>query len=148
VEFDRYVRSMIAAEVSSFKIRWVALHIRKRASRCRKAGRELSAVEELPKQGAWVSSLDWDRIHPSPGLYWLSSSEQKLYVGETLNLQQRFRLQFDTRGFDFWDTARDALEVRYRELGDVADALLKGNQSQWIARWRPLGNYSGFAAAL
>jgi site-specific DNA-methyltransferase (adenine-specific) len=148
LEFERYVRSMIAGEASSFKIRWVALHMRKRAKEIRQAGQNLSALQTLPEQRHSVSKLDWNQVPQAPGLYWLSGPDKKLYVGETLDLGQRFRLQLEAPNFDFWDTARHGLVLRYCELGEVDDTFLKGNQSQWIARWKPLGNYSGFAAAM
>jgi site-specific DNA-methyltransferase (adenine-specific) len=145
-EFDRYVQSMISEEVSSFKIRWVALHIRKRAKKIRQAGRELAAFQTLPRASTTVPSVNWDAIPGTPGLYWLQSPQKKLYVGETLDLRQRFKLQLETSAFGFWDTDRRHLELRYCELPHVDDRLLKANQSRWIARWKPVGNYQEFAA--
>jgi site-specific DNA-methyltransferase (adenine-specific) len=145
-DFERHVRSMISEEVSSFKIRWVALQIRKRAMKIRRAGRALTFWQPLPKQGQPVSAVDWTALPKAPGLYWLQSPEKKLYVGETLDLQQRLRLQLEAPRFGFWDTDRHDLELRYCEMSSDDDRLLKGNQSRWIAEWKPLGNYAGFAA--
>jgi len=146
-EFDRFVRSMISAQVSSFRIRWVALHIRKRAMDNRKFGQKLGDRQPLPKRFDYLSSLDWHVVPEGPGLYWLNSSDKKLYVGETLDLRNRFKLQFEGSEFAFWNTDRRELEVRYCALGDNRKVLLKGNQSLWIAHWKhPLGNYPEFAA--
>jgi site-specific DNA-methyltransferase (adenine-specific) len=145
-EFDRYVRAMIAEDASSFEIRWVALYIRKRAEGVRRAGRALRDLEPLPERREFVPSLDWDAVPPSPGLYWLRGSDQKLYVGKALDLRQRFQLQFLTLQFDFWGTPPPSLEVRYRALPDVPDGILKGNQSRWIREWNPLGNFAEFAS--
>jgi site-specific DNA-methyltransferase (adenine-specific) len=144
--FDSYVRPMIAEEVSSFKIRWVALYIRKRAHEFPKAVRKLNEFISLPKQKQFASSLDWTAIPQEKGLYWLQSTEKKLYVGKALNLRQRFELQLKADHFNFWSTDRQYLEVRYRALPDVDDTFLKGNQSRWIADWNPVGNLSEFAA--
>ncbi|MFL5241072.1 MAG: DNA methyltransferase [Gemmataceae bacterium] len=147
-EFDRFVQSMISESVSPFKIRWVAMYIRKRAKDIRKAGRELNSFQPLPKVGHPVSSLTWDALPPSPGIYWLRSLEdKKLYVGETIDLRHRLRLQFQAPNFDFWQTDKEALEIRYASLTCDDRATLSGNQSRWIARWEPVGNYSKFAAA-
>jgi site-specific DNA-methyltransferase (adenine-specific) len=144
--FDGYVRPMIAEEVPSFKIRWVALYIRKRAHGFAEAGRELDEFVELPKRKQSVLSLDWTAVPPEKGLYWLQSSDKKLYVGKALDLRQRFALQLKADQFDFWGTDRQNIEVRYRVLPDVNDTLLKGNQSRWITDWSPIGNFSEFAA--
>jgi DNA modification methylase len=145
-KLDDYVRSMIAGELSSFKIRWVALSIRKRAARTQELGRSLSLAQPRPRNGNLVTALDWNEIPSSPGLYWLSSPDQRLYVGETLDLQYRFRLQFNAPQFEFWGADRRSLEVRYRKMDDVANSLLWGNQSHWIARWKPVGNFAELAA--
>lgn len=145
-EFDRLVRSMVPDEVSSFRIRWVALHIRKLAAKGRDYARGLACFQSLPRKGELASELDWDRIPPEPGLYWLESPERKLYVGVTLNLQDRLIRQIKTSRFDFWGTERHHLEVRYCQLPGDDEKVLLGNQSHWVARWKPLGNFLKFAA--
>jgi site-specific DNA-methyltransferase (adenine-specific) len=147
--FDSYVRPMIAEEVSSFKIRWVALYIRKRAHEYPQAMRELKENEfmPLPKKKQLVSSLDKTAIPPVTGLYWLQSAQMNLYVGKALDLRQRFQLQLTDVQFDFWGAPRQELTIRYHELPGVDDTLLKGNQSYWIARWQPVGNYLDLALA-
>lgn len=146
-EFDRFVQSMISMKVSPFKIRWVALYIRKRAKKNRQAGLQLNRLQPLPKDGQLLSSLNLNVIPAAAGLYWLQSPDKKLYVGETIDLRRRFQLQFQTPGFGFWETDRRTLDIRYSALNNSETALLKANQSRWIAHWKPVGNYSGFAAA-
>jgi site-specific DNA-methyltransferase (adenine-specific) len=146
--FDRYVASMIPEAVSPFRIRWLALHIRKRAKEVRQAGYEADARTLWPKRGQLLRSLDWDAVPQSSGLYWLQVLPSKrLYVGETLNLRQRLRLQLSASQFDFWDTNRLDLNIRIRELPETDEMILKGNQSWWIGHWNPVGNYSAFSAA-
>jgi hypothetical protein len=146
-DFDTYVRSMITENLESFRLRWLALHIRKRAKEIRDAGRHVHAADLWPNRCESVRSLDWDMVPSSPGLYWVEGPSTRLYVGETNNLRQRLQLQLQAPRFDFWDTDRQSLKIRYRELPDKNDRDLKGNQSWWIAHWKPVGNYSGFAAA-
>jgi site-specific DNA-methyltransferase (adenine-specific) len=145
-EFDRHVRTMIADPISSLKIRWVALYIRKGAAARRGFARQLASFQALPSRGEWAASFNWGRVPQQPGLYWLRTPEKKLYVGETLNLQQRFRRQLEASRFNFWDTDKSGIEIRYCALPSGGDRLLKGNQSWWIAHWKPIGNYSDFAA--
>jgi hypothetical protein len=87
-------------------------------------------------------------VPSSSGLYWLKAPNRNLYVGKALDLRQRFRLQLNASQFNFWLTDRDNLEIRYCALADVDDAILKGNQARWIAAWKPVGNFSEFAAAV
>jgi hypothetical protein len=133
--------------ISPFRIRWLALHIRKRAKTIRLAGRAVNGAGLWPGRSQLVRSLDWDAFPSLPGLYWVQGPSRRLYVGETLNLRLRFQMQFDAPRFDFWDTDRQSLKIRYRDLPESDDMFLKGNQSWWIAHWKPVGNYSGFAAS-
>jgi hypothetical protein len=140
---------MIAEQVSSFKIRWVALYIRKRAHEFPEAVRELRQDQfvPFPKEKQLVSSLDWNAIPPVSGIYWLECPQMNLYVGKALDLRQRFQLQLTSDQFDFWTAPRQEMTIRYHELPVADDTLLKGNQSFWIAQWNPVGNFSDLAAA-
>jgi DNA modification methylase len=145
-EFDRFVRAMLSSDVSALQIRWVAFYIRKQDKKRRRFADELESFLRLPERGEPAMSLNLERVPSKPGLYWLRSPQKKLYVGETLDLRRRFKLQLEAN-FGFWDTNRQDLEVRYGELPEI-EQQLKGNQSHWIAEWQPIGNYSPFAAAL
>jgi site-specific DNA-methyltransferase (adenine-specific) len=142
--FDRDVRSMISERVSSFKLRWVALYIRKRASGILEAGRALASIQPMPRQEESLAFLDWGAVPESRGLYWLQSPDRPLYVGKSFDLRQRFQLQFHKAKFDFWSTERENLRVRYCPLPDADYTFLKQNQSRWIAHWNPVGNFTGF----
>jgi DNA modification methylase len=143
--FDRLVRTIFPEDLSSLRIRCMAFRIRKRARNMRRLGKNLDSHLALPRSGETVSQLDLDRVPQNPGVYWLQSSEKKLYVGETLDLHKRFELQLLSSTFGFWDTDRQDLYVRFRELPPDKE-IRWGNQSHWIACWHPVGNYSGFAA--
>ncbi len=64
--FDRYVQSMISENVTSFKIRWMALSIRKRATDFQKAGRKLDYFQPLPRRREFLPTLDWDSVPQGP----------------------------------------------------------------------------------
>jgi DNA modification methylase len=144
--FDGYVRSMIPERISPFRIRWLALHIRKRAKDVRRAGSEANAGRLWPSRSRALRTLEWDSLPDGPGLYWLQVPSKRLYVGETLDLRQRLHLQLSASQFDFWDTELDDIQVRFRELPNMDAMVLKGSQSWWIAHWQPVGNYAEFAA--
>jgi site-specific DNA-methyltransferase (adenine-specific) len=144
--FDRYVGSMIPEKVSPFRLRWLALHIRKRAKAVRRAGAAADAAGLWPSGGQVLRLLDWDSVPLLPGLYWLQGPSRRLYVGETFNLRERLRLQLTAPHFDFWDSDREDIHIRFRELPDLEAMDLKGRQSWWIAHWQPVGNYAAFAA--
>jgi site-specific DNA-methyltransferase (adenine-specific) len=145
-QFDKYVGSMIPEKISSFRIRWIALHIRKGAKVIRLAGSKVDAHGLWPSRRQAISSFDWDAVPSLPGLYWVESPSKRLYVGETFDLGQRFKLQFGASQFGFWETERQSLNIRYCALPESEEMALKGNQSWWISHWRPLGNFSRFAA--
>jgi site-specific DNA-methyltransferase (adenine-specific) len=146
-QFDRYVRLMVAEDISSFKIRWIALYIRKRAHDYPAAKRRLETFVQLPNQRQFLASLDWSAVPQQRGLYWLRGPDKHLYVGKALNLRQRFEVQLKATHFDFWETDRHDLEIRYHLLPGANDTCLKGNQAWWIAKWSPVGNFAEFAAA-
>lgn len=149
-KFDRHVRSMIRDKISSFRIRWLALHIRKRAKKVRHEGSKVSGAEAeklRPRDRRSVASIDWDAIPTVPGVYWLEAPSADLYVGETFNLRQRLEVQLTASGFDFWETDRQEITLRFRELPEAKEKLLMGHQSWWITRLKPVGNYAKFAIA-
>jgi hypothetical protein len=127
-------------------IRWIAFFIRKRASDRPDFARQLTSLLPLPRDRAFLPDLDLRRVPAVSGLYWLQSAQsKKLYVGETVNLQRRFEEQLALTQFNFWNTDRASIDVRFRALPDER-RMLWGNQAGWIARWKPCGNYAEFAA--
>jgi site-specific DNA-methyltransferase (adenine-specific) len=144
MEFDCNVRSMISEKVPSFRIRWVALYIRKRASGILEAGRGLATPQRMPDEEECILSLDWDAVPESRGLYWLQSPDRPLYVGKTFDLRSRFQLQFQKTKFNFWETDRQNLLLRYCPLPHAHPKFLMRNQSRWIARLNPVGNFTGY----
>jgi hypothetical protein len=98
-----------------------------------------------------VTQLDHERVPACPGLYWLEDADnsKKLYVGQTLNLNDRLHDQLRSTEFNFWGSPREQLLLRYCAVGaddKQEQRRLPGNQSIWIAKWRPLGNYEKLAA--
>jgi site-specific DNA-methyltransferase (adenine-specific) len=145
-QFDRRVRSIVRTDLSSLLIRWAALRIRKRAHDVRKERETLASPIKRPRTAYLAHDFDLQCVTEGPGLYWLQSAdeEKKLYVGKTENLRLRFQLQIKDSPFDFWETPRSELEIRFAPAN--RDVLL-GNQSYWINEWKPRGNYSLLAAS-
>jgi DNA modification methylase len=145
-EFDRRVRSMVKVDLSSLLIRWAAFRIRKRAHYMRRKRAAVASPIGRPRTTYLAHDFDLQCVVEGPGLYWLQSADElrKLYVGKTENLRQRFRLQIEDSPFDFWGTPRRQLEIRF---APAEPAILLGNQSYWIGKWQPLGNYSKLGAS-
>jgi DNA modification methylase len=146
-EFDARVRAIVETDFSSLLIRWTALGIRKRAHRLRRKRETLASPIGQPRTAYLAHELNLTDVTEAPGLYWLQSADKrrKLYVGQTQNLRQRFRLQIAESLFDFWGTPRSELEIRF--IATSADpAVLWGNQSYWIGKWHPVGNYAKLGA--
>jgi site-specific DNA-methyltransferase (adenine-specific) len=142
--FDEFVRSMIPKSLTSLKIRWYALRIRKRADKKYKdrARMLIKNYVSLPHIDNNPFALSWDHIPASPGLYWLRGEDCHLYVGETCNLRKRLEIQFAPNQFDFWGADKRKLELGYQ---CVDEKILKPNQSIWIGMWDPVGNFASLA---
>lgn len=150
-EFDTLVRQIANQNLPSLLMRWIALSIRKSANDVRKVRSVAVDPVRLPTRKVTAACLDFEAIPDRPGLYWLRDKEtdKKLYVGRTFNLHDRLNDQLRNSEFDFWGTPRASLEIRLCEVaGDekTRETLLSGNQSIWIGKWRPLGNYEKLAA--
>jgi len=141
-QFDACVLSMIPEQLSSLKIRWFALRLRKRTAIYKKAVAKLKKhYVEMPR--SFDSPFDLAARAPDkPGLYWLRG-ENPLYVGETPNLRERLEVQFSSNSFDFWGTDRQKLELGYSCV-DRAD-IVAPNQCIWIGRLNPVGNLASLA---
>jgi site-specific DNA-methyltransferase (adenine-specific) len=144
--FDRRVRTISGSNLSSLLIRWMALRLRKRAHDIRRKREMLELPVGWPRATYSAENLDLERLREEPGIYCLQSANQqkKLYVGKTENLKERLRLQIIETSFDFWETPRSNLGIR---VAAAESAVLAGNQSYWIGKWQPVGNYSKLAAS-
>jgi site-specific DNA-methyltransferase (adenine-specific) len=150
-EFDKYVRKIVNQNLPTLLVRWIALSIRKRAKAVRRISQTVVNAVRLPNRKEMVTQLDHERVPACPGLYWLEDADnsKKLYVGQTLNLNDRLHDQLRSTEFNFWGSPREQLLLRYCAVGaddKQEQRRLPGNQSIWIAKWRPLGNYEKLAA--
>jgi len=147
-EFDAFARLMIPERLTSLKIRWFALRLRKGESKYRRDARALKAEDRvaLPRDYENPFGMRRARVPASPGLYWLQGEGRRLYVGETPNLRERLEIQFSADRFGFWGVDKQKLELGHRCV-DSAD-ILRPNQSIWIAKWKPEGNLARLAVAL
>ncbi|MCI0638026.1 MAG: site-specific DNA-methyltransferase [Gemmataceae bacterium] len=145
--YDNLVNSILGFVAPSLILRWTAFQIRKRAKDIRRETQRIaSSPVLLPRSKFTCAGLDIDRIAKAPGIYWIQNPEagRKLYVGHTFDLKERISLQLCTSNFDFWGNPRSDLELRFSELPEIQQ--LRGNQSWWIAKWKPVGNYERLAA--
>ena len=145
--FDETVLSMTTEGISSLKIRWYSLRLRKRKTTnfIRKARLIEKACLNMPDLFINPFHLSPKRIPATPGLYWLRAPNKPLYVGDSSNLRERFEMQFSNAKFDFWGVARDSLEVCYQSVPPEQANIVAANQSIWIGKWRPMGNFSKLA---
>jgi len=147
MQFDRFVQTMIPVELSSLKIRWFALRLRKGADYYRKRALQfLGAANEVKLPRGYSNPFDqrWSDLPSAPGLYWLLSEGRHLYVGETTNLRERLEIQFSPNRFGFWGVDKAKLKLGYRNVSNTM--ILKPSQSIWIGQWKPEGNYSALAS--
>lgn len=146
--FDDLVRRISGQQLPSLLIRWTALRLRKRAHEIREMKYRLSKYAPLPSTVHAVSRIKHDSLPKLPALYWLRSEKTRFYVGQTLDLQKRFLNQIELGQFDDWNVDKDELEVLYHVLPETERDLRfrLGNQSYWIKKWQPLGNYERLAA--
>jgi site-specific DNA-methyltransferase (adenine-specific) len=144
--FDRYVLTMLPDSPSSLKIRWFAIRIRKSVSSIRSSSANLATLVSMPRDGENPFGLAPSQIPSERGMYWLSGHQQHLYVGETMNLRDRFEVQFGHKKFNFWDTAPEHLHFSFKAVGTTTP--LPQNQSRWISQWQPIGNYLELATKL
>jgi site-specific DNA-methyltransferase (adenine-specific) len=145
--FDNCVYSMIPKPYPSFAIRWLALGLRKRATKMRRAAETVESDLEIPSEKT-------DPFDPKtlintpekPGIYWIETQAQgrPLYIGSCLNLRKRLDYQFVGTSFDFWGISRSDLTLACLPWGNERRQLW-GQQSRQIGRWKPEGNYEEFA---
>ena len=145
-QFDEFVRLMIPEPLTSLKLRWFALRLRKNEHLYRSGARELDNCVTLPRDYENPFSMRLVDVPSSAGLYWLRGEARHLYVGETLNLRERMEIQFSAERFDFWGADRQKLEIGYRSVCD-SDVLMP-NQSIWIGKWNPEGNNDRLGARI
>jgi DNA modification methylase len=146
--FDQLVLAMLPDQPSSLvslKIRWFALRIRKAANYISRSSASLKTTIDMAQETENPFELNFSKVPPEPGLYWLSGNRKHLYVGETENLRERLEVQFGRRTFDFWEIPLEKLRISIRTVTPLITAALPKHQSRWISEWRPIGNYEKLA---
>lgn len=145
--FDETVLSMLPEEISPLKIRWYSLRLRKRASIYRREAKALSNPLALPRNYFNPFDMPISKIPDEPGVYSMRGLDQPLYVGGSLNLRERFKLQFSAPRFDFWGTPKNSIEVGYRSVNPDNSDIVMPNQSVWAGRLKTIGNLSKLVLA-
>jgi site-specific DNA-methyltransferase (adenine-specific) len=138
-DFDRIAENF-APGFKSLDYRWAALKLRKMARSARTRARLLtpgkfqSAVEAFTTARKQAPSV--------AGVYLVSLAKEQIYAGETLNLKQRFEIQFQSQRKRAWP--KGDLQVRFFTTeANFADLI--AYQSIFIGRHRPRFNAEALA---
>lgn len=147
-QFDALAASF-APGFTPLQYRWAALRLRKEA----KLARTRAAALELPAKLSdplLVTQACWQQLPPQAGVYIVSAggaAKQQLYVGESLNLQQRIKRKFATTTLlQRWQSWSPELEIRTFTAAHDPTHLL-GYQSLLVAKHKPLLNFKELATA-
>ena len=102
-DFDQRAQEQAPGH-SPLEYRWAALRLRKEAMQARRRGSVLTPPKKFD-QKVQIKDLELEAVPDTPGMYVISeSSSSKLYVGETLNLRNRFKKQFNPRQKKNWSS--------------------------------------------
>lgn len=140
-EFDA-IAGRFAPGFSSLEYRWAALKLRKEAKVARSRGALLNLDSRLPAEATAADTIADVDFGDSSGVYLLLDEESvPLYVGESLNLQNRFRSQFESpERRAVWDEFASTLTVRVIPTGTDSAELLAW-QSRLASFHQPQLNY-------
>jgi site-specific DNA-methyltransferase (adenine-specific) len=139
-EFDQ-VAARFAPGFKSLEYRWAALKLRKMARAARTRAKLLKPGRFQPPMSAFAAACD--RAPESAGVYLVSTSDEKIYVGESLNLRNRFARQFGSEQKSAWP--KGEVEVRlFTAEANFADLI--AYQSIFVGRYKPRLNSKVLAA--
>jgi len=139
-EFDR-TAEIFAPGFSSLEYRWAALKLRKMAQNARTRAKLLKLDRFQPPVDAFTAACK--RAPERAGVYVVSTPNEKLYVGETLNLKDRFHVQFNRERKGAWP--KGDLKVRlFTTEANFADLI--AYQSIFVGQYKPRFNSDVLAA--
>lgn len=146
-KFDA-VAENLAPGFTSLRYRWAALKLRKTAQQARTRARLLEPSRFQKPLRAFEDA--WKNAPEEAGVYLVTSADfkRKLYVGEALNLKNRFEFQFGTeRAKKAWATHCSIKDVSVRLFTTEANSAdLIAYQSIFVGRYKPLLNSENLAA--
>jgi DNA modification methylase len=138
-EFDD-AAGRYAAERTSLEYRWAALKLRKQAKLARTRGAALKPPSRLPPAQS-VEQLEISLVPARAGVYVLSRERtKKLYVGEALNLQSRFALQFDGEHRQDWTRSYPDLRLQMY-MPEIRPGEMLAWQSCFVRTYKPELNF-------
>jgi site-specific DNA-methyltransferase (adenine-specific) len=139
-DFDR-VATRFAPGFKPLEYRWAALKLRKMAQSARTRAKLLKPARFKRPMSAFAASSD--RAPETAGVYLVSTPDEKIYVGESLNLKNRFARQFGSGQKSAWP--KGDIEVRLFTT-DANFADLIAYQSIFVGRYKPRFNSKILAA--
>lgn len=143
LEFDRRAAEF-APGFKSLQYRWGALKVRKQSKIARTRGSLLT----LPRHGLTqltISANDLATVPESSGAYLVTSGKStRLYAGESLNLRQRFRIQFAEEQLPLWRSGKNTTTVQWFPIANTPQSLLAW-QACLARKYQPQLNLSEFS---
>lgn len=141
-EFDGYA-ARLAPGFTPLKYRWAALGLRK-AGRLRAKADKADSVPELKGVGK-ATSLRLEKLPKVGGLYLFSSEDDRVYLGQTNNLQHRIQRHMEvseSRGLPdwLWNTKKKPLRISVAELPGVTRSERQRIEVMLVKSWQPLLN--------
>ena len=139
-EFDR-AAARFAPGFKPLEYRWAALKLRKMAQAARTRAKVLKPARFKRPMGAFTAASE--RAPESAGVYLVSTADEKIYVGESLNLKNRFARQFGNGRKSAWPKG----EIKVRLFTAEANFVdLIAYQSMFVGRYQPRLNSKMLAA--
>jgi site-specific DNA-methyltransferase (adenine-specific) len=139
-EFD-CVAARFAPGFKPLEYRWAALKLRKMAQAARTRAKLLKPARFNRPMSAFAAAPE--RAPETAGVYLVSTPDEKIYVGESLNLKNRFARQFGSGRKSAWP--KGEIEVRLFTT-DANFADLIAYQSIFVGRYKPRLNSKMLAA--
>ena len=141
-EFDKWAEKL-APGFASLQYRWAALGLRK-AGRLGKNKEQVEKIPEFEPLGK-VESLRLSKIPKVGGLYLFSSEDDRVFLGQTDDLQHRIERHLEvseSRGLPdwLWNTKEKPLKISVGELPGITRSVRQGIEVSLVKKWKPLLN--------
>jgi hypothetical protein len=137
-QFDLRSQQLVRQSQSfdSFRFRWGALKLRKKASSARIRGQSLEPKRFCDPE--FIRQIDFRRYNDAPALYRIYSQGSTLYIGEALRLRTRLMNQFAETVCAFLiNQGGPNVEFSYFEANGASASDLIAYQAKLAAKHKP-----------